>query len=197
MRKLLVIEFVSLDGVYQAPGDPSEDREGGFPHGGWQRQYFDDVLGAAAAEGMAAADAQLFGRKTYEIMAAFWPKAPSDDPIAQYLNGVQKYVASRTLSTVEWENTELIRGDVVEAVRALKQQPGNNIGVLGSGDLVQTLMRNDLVDEYSVSIFPLVLGSGKRLFRGGEPRTNLQLVDSKTTGTGGVLLTYRPVPRDG
>jgi dihydrofolate reductase len=193
MRKLSVIEFLSLDGVYQAPGDPNEDREGGFEHGGWQRQYFDGVLGTAASEGMAATDVQLFGRKTYEKMAAFWPNAPSDDPIAQYLNGVQKYVASRTLSAVHWQNTELIDGDVVQRVREIKDEPGKNIGVLGSGDLVQTLMEHDLVDEYSLAIFPVILGSGKRLFRDGSRHRRLELVDSTTTGTGGVLLSYRPV----
>jgi dihydrofolate reductase len=192
VRKLSVIAFLSVDGVYQAPGDPNEDREGGFQYGGWQREYFDDVLGASAAEGMAATDAQLFGRKTYEIMAAFWPNVPDDDPIARYLNGVQKYVASRSLTEATWQNTELIRGDVVERVRELKDRPGKNIGVLGSGNLVTTLMEHDLVDEYSLAIFPVILGSGKRLFHDAPRRQRLELADSKTTGTGGVLLTYRP-----
>lgn len=191
MRKLVVIEFLSLDGVMQAPGDPQEDPDGGFRHGGWQRRYFDDVLGAEAASGMAATDAQLFGRKTYEKMAAYWPTAPSDDPFARYLNSVQKYVASRTLEHVEWEHTTLIRGDVAEAVADLKRQPGGNIGVLGSGDLVQTLIEHDLVDEYSLTISPIVLGSGKRLFRDRAEALRLRLVGSKTTTTGNVMLTYR------
>jgi dihydrofolate reductase len=192
MRNLVVIEFLSLDGVYQAPGDPNEDTEGGFRHGGWQRPYFDDVLGAAAGEGMAATDAHLFGRKTYEIMAAYWPTAPADDPFTQYLNNVQKYVASRTLRTVEWQNSTLIRGDVAEEVAKLKDQPGGNIAVLGSGDLVQTLIEHDLVDEYSLSVFPIVLGGGKRLFREDGQLRRLRLVDSKPTTTGGLMLTYRP-----
>ena len=192
MRKLVVIEFLSLDGVYQAPGAPDEDTEGGFRHGGWQRPYFDDVLGAAAGEGMAATDAHLFGRKTYEIMAAYWPTAPSDDPYAQHLNRVPKYVASTTLRHVDWQNSTLLKGDVAEEVAKLKEQPGKNIAVLGSGNLVQTLMKNDLVDEYSLSVFPLVLGSGKRLFPDDGEMRNLRLVDSKTTSTGGLMLTYQP-----
>jgi dihydrofolate reductase len=161
MRMLRVIEFLSLDGVMQAPGAPEEDTEGGFQHGGWQRPYFDDVLGATTATGMAATDAYLFGRKTYQAMAAYWPTAPDDDPYAQHLNPTPKYVASRTLQGVERQNSTLIKGDVAEEVAKLKEQPGKNIAVLGSGDLVQTLIRHDLVD-------------------------------SKATSTGGVILTYRP-----
>jgi dihydrofolate reductase len=192
MRTLVVIEFLSLDGVMQAPGDPDEDTEGGFRHGGWQRPYFDDVLGAAAAEGMAGTDAYLFGRKTYEIMAAFWPTAPADDPYATHLNSTAKYVASRTLRDADWQHSTVINGDVAEEVAKLKQQPGKNIAVLGSGGLVQTLIKNDLVDEYSLMVFPIVLGSGKRLFRDTDQTKALRLVDSKTTTTGGLLLTYRP-----
>lgn len=192
MRKLVVIEFLSLDGVMQAPGAPDEDTEGGFRHGGWSMQYFDDVAGAAAAEGMAATDAHLFGRKTYEIMAAHWPKQPKDDPFAQHLNSTAKYVASRTLQSVEWENSTLIKGDVAEEVAKLKEQPGKNIAVLGSGELVQTLIENDLVDEYLLTVSPIVLGSGKRLFRDSDQTRSLGLIDSKTTSTGNLMLTYRP-----
>jgi dihydrofolate reductase len=192
MRRLVVNEFLSLDGVYQGPGAPDEDTEGGFRHGGWQMQYGDDVLGAAAAEGMAQTDANLFGRKTYEIMAAYWPNAPSDDPYAQHLNNVQKYVASRTLDRAEWQNTTLLQGDVAEEVAKLKEQPGQNIGVLGSGNLVQTLMKDDLVDEYSLWIYPIILGGGKRLFPEDDQVRKLRLVDSKPTTTGGMLLTYEP-----
>lgn len=192
MRKLVVVEFLSLDGVYQAPGDPAEDTEGGFAHGGWQRPYFDEVLGADAAEGMAETDAHLFGRKTYEIMAAYWPTAPADDPYGQHLNSVQKYVASRTLTEVTWRNTTLLRGDVAQEVAKLKEQPGKNIVVLGSGNLVQTLMEHDLVDEYSLSVFPIVLGGGKKLFPDDGQLRRLRLADSKTTSTGGLMLTYRP-----
>jgi dihydrofolate reductase len=192
MRMLRLIEFLSLDGVIQAPGAPEEDTEGGFRHGGWQRPYFDEVLGAAAAEGMAATDSYLFGRKTYEKMAAYWPTAPADDPYARHLNGTPKYVASRTLEAVEWQNSTLLKGEVAKEVAKLKEQPGQNIAVLGSGDLVQTLIRDDLVDEYWLVVFPIVLGSGKRLFREADQAVKLRLVDSKATGTGGVMLTYRP-----
>ena len=192
MRMLRVIEFLSLDGVMQAPGDPDEDTEGGFRHGGWQRPYFDEVLGATAAQSMAATDAYLFGRKTYEKMAAYWPTAPPDDPYARHLNSTPKYVASRTLQDLEWEGSTLIAGDVAEEVAGLKEQPGKNIAVLGSGQLVQTLIEHDLVDEFFLAVFPIVLGSGKRLFREADDARKLELVDSKATSTGGLLLTYRP-----
>src|SRR5919201_3940109 len=146
MRTLRGIEFMSLDGVVQSPGSPEEDTEGGFRHGGWQRPYVDEVVGAAAAEGMAATDTYLFGRKTYEKMAAYWPTAPEDDPYGRHLNSTPKYVASRTLQSVEWQNSTLLRGGVAREVAALKEQPGGNIAVLGSGDLVQTLTAQDLVD---------------------------------------------------
>ena len=192
MRMLRVIEFLSLDGVMQAPGAPEEDTEGGFRHGGWQRPYFDDVLGSTAAESMAATDGYLFGRKTYEKMAAYWPTAPEEDRYARHLNSTPKYVASRTLEKVEWQNSTLIEGDVPEEVAKLKAQPGENIAVLGSGELVQTLIEHDLVDEYFLAVFPIVLGSGKRLFREAHQPRRLSLVDSRATGRGGVLLTYRP-----
>ena len=192
MRKLVVIEFLSLDGVMQAPGAPDEDTEGGFQHGGWQLPYFDDVLGASASEGMATTDAYLLGRKTYEIMAAYWPTAPDDDPFAGHLNNMRKYVASTTLQEVEWQSSTLIEGDVAQEVAKLKEQPGENIAVLGSGDLVQTLIKYDLVDEYSLTLSPIVLGSGKRLFRDTDQPVRLELVDSKTTSTGSLLLTYHP-----
>lgn len=147
------------------PGDPNEDTEGGFRRGGRQRPYFDEILGTAAGEGMAGTDAHLFGRKTYEIMAAYWPPAPAGDPYGKHLNSVAKYIASRTLRSVDWQGSTLIEGDVAAEVAKLKEQPGKNIAVMGSGDLVQTLMANDLVDEYSLMVFPIVLGSGKRLFR--------------------------------
>jgi dihydrofolate reductase len=192
MRSLRVIEFLSLDGVMQAPGDPNEDTEGGFRHGGWQRPYFDEVLGASAAEGMAATDAYLFGRKTYQKMAAHWPNAPADDPYAQHLNATQKHVASRTLRSLDWQNSTLIDGDVAAEVAKLKDQPGGNIAVLGSGELVQTLMENDLVDEYFLAVFPLLLGKGKRLFKDTDRAQSLRLVNSTTSTTGGLILTYRP-----
>jgi dihydrofolate reductase len=192
MRMLRVIEFLSLDGVMQAPGAPDEDTEGGFRHGGWQRPYVDEVLGATAAEGMAGTDAYVFGRKTYEHMAAYWPRAPEDDPYAGHLNSTPKYVASRTLEVVEWRNSRLIQGDVPGEVAKLKGQPGKNIAVLGSGELVQTLIEHDLVDEYFLAVFPILLGNGKRLFRDSDRAIRLTLADSKPTSTGGVMLTYRP-----
>jgi dihydrofolate reductase len=192
MRTLVVIEFLSLDGVMQAPGGPDEDAEGGFRHGGWQRPYFDDVLAAAAAEGMADTDAYLFGRKTYQSMAAYWPTAPADDPFAVHLNRTPKYVASRTLPEATWQNSTVIDGDVATRVAGLKDQPGGNISVLGSGELVQTLIGADLVDVYFLSVSPIVLGSGKRLFRDAEDVRLLSLVDCKPTATGTVLLTYEP-----
>jgi dihydrofolate reductase len=193
MRMLRVIEFLSLDGVMQAPGAAEEDTEGGFRHGGWQRPYFDDVLGATAAEGMTTTDTYLFGRKTYEGMAAYWPTVSDDDPYARSLNGTPKYVASRTLQSVEWQNSTLIKGDVAQEVTKLKQRPGQNIAVLGSGELVQTLVEHDLVDEYFLGVFPIVLGGGKRLFRKADQVVRkLRLTDSKATSTGGVILIYRP-----
>jgi dihydrofolate reductase len=191
MRKVIVNEFLSLDGVMQAPGDPDEDRSGGFEHGGWQMPYFDDDFAKVAFEGMAETDGYLFGRRTYEIMAAYWPTQSDDVPFAASLNGLPKYVASTTLSEpLEWRNSTLLQGDVAKAVAELKEQPGKNLVVLGSGELVQTLMENDLVDEYGLMINPIVLGSGKRLFRDGSPKRPLRLVRSMTTSTGVLVATY-------
>jgi dihydrofolate reductase len=193
MRKLVVVEMLSIDGVMQGPGGPDEDRGGGFEHGGWAMRYGDQVFFDAAARGMADTDAQLFGRRTYEIMAAYWPNAPADDMFAKHLNGVRKYVVSRSLSEpLEWDNSTLLQGDSATAVAELKRQPGKNISVLGSGELVQTLIANDLVDEYSLMIAPIVLGSGVRLFREYDDVRPLELVDAITTTTGAQLLTYRP-----
>lgn len=192
MRKLGVTEFLSLDGVMQAPAAPDEDTEGGFRHGGWQQQYGDEVLLQAATAGMAEVDAYLFGRKTYEKMAAFWPTAPREIPFTDHLNNTRKYVASRTLTSVEWQNSTVLDGDVAEAVAKLKEQPGKGIGVLGSGELVQTLIEHDLVDEYFLLVCPIVLGSGKRLFREIGQVKKLKLVESKPTSTGSVILVYRP-----
>jgi dihydrofolate reductase len=193
MRRLIVNEFLSLDGVMQGPGDPDEDRSGGFEHGGWQMRYFDDDFAKVAFEGMAETDGYLFGRRTYEIMAAYWPNQPDDAPFAASLNGLPKYVASTTLSEpLEWRNSTLLRGDVGKAVSELKEQPGRNLVVLGSGELVQTLMQNDLIDEYGLMINPIVLGSGKRLFREGTGKYPLRLARSMTTSTGVIVATYEP-----
>ena len=193
MRKVIVNEFLSLDGVMQGPGDPDEDRSAGFEHVGWQMPYFDDDFAKVAFEGMAETDGYLFGRRTYEIMAAYWPTQPDDVPFAASLNGLPKYVASTTLSEpLEWKNSNLLQGDVAKAVTELKEQPGKNIVVLGSGELVQTLMQNDLVDEYGLMINPILLGSGKRLFREGSAKLPLKLVRSMTTSTGVIVATYEP-----
>jgi dihydrofolate reductase len=192
MRNLVVIDFLSLDGVMQAPGQPEEDTEGGFKHGGWAVPYHDEGLAESVAASMAATDAYLFGRKTYENFAAYWPTAPREIPFTDHLNNTAKYVVSKSLKKTEWNNTSVLDGDVVEEVRKLKGQPGKRIAVLGSGELVQTLMKNDLVDEYFLTVYPILLGAGKKLFRGNNQLLKLELVDSTTTNTGGVVLTYRP-----
>ena len=192
MRKLTVSEFVSLDGVMQAPGGADEDTEDGFQHGGWQMAYFDDVAGERIGASMIQTGAFLFGRKTYEIFASYWPTQPDDNPFAKILNGLPKYVASTTLGEpLAWQNSTLLQGDVAKAVAELKEGEGGNIVVLGSGGLVQTLYENDLVDEYALMIHPIVLGSGKKLFR-EVPRKPLKLADSVTTSTGVVMATYMP-----
>jgi len=193
VRTLKVIEFMSLDGVVQAPGDPDEDRDGGFEHGGWQRPYFDEIFVQQAGPGMSTTHAQLFGRRTFEKMAAFWPTQGDDDPFAKHLNHVQKYVASRTLTETSWGPTTILSGDVPSQVRELKERDDGTISVLGSPGLVQTLMTHDLVDEYAIAIHPVVLGSGKKLFRDAEQVRRLELVGSVTTTTGVLMTTYRPV----
>jgi dihydrofolate reductase len=196
MRKLVVGTFLTLDGVMQAPGDPQEDTEGGFKHGGWQMPYFDADAGRIIGEQIAATDALLLGRVTYQIFAAYWPNAPEDDPIAKKLNSVPKYVVSTTLDKVEWNNSTLIKGNLADEVAKLKRQPGSGtLSVTGSGKLAQTLMQHGLVDEYALWIHPVVLGSGKRLFAGGIVPFNLKLVDTKTTGSGVVILTYQPAEK--
>jgi dihydrofolate reductase len=193
MRKVVVGTFLTLDGVMQAPGDSQEDTEGGFKHGGWQMPYFDEDSGKIMDESIAATEVLLLGRKTYQIFAAYWPTAPADDPIAQKFNSIPKYVVSTTLKKADWNNSTLIRKNVVEEVARLKQQPGSGIvSVTGSGKLAQTLMKHNLVDEYVLWINPIVLGSGKRLFENGVVPSNLKLVDSKTTGSGVLVLTYQP-----
>jgi dihydrofolate reductase len=192
MRKLVVNEFLSVDGVMQGPGSAEEDPSGGFQHGGWQLEYFDESMLAAAQEGMGETDAYLFGRRTYEIMAAYWPTAPDDSPFAGHLNATRKYVASRTLKDLAWQNSELLEGEVADAVRSLKAQDGGTIAVLGSGQLVRTLIANDLVDEFGLVVSPLVLGGGKRLFDEDGRLHRLELVRSTVTEKGNVLATYRP-----
>ena len=192
MSKLVVAEFVSLDGVMQAPGGEEEDREGGFEYGGWQMGYNDEQSGERIGASMTQTGSFLLGRKTYEIFAAYWPTQSDDDQFAKILNGLPKYVASTTLSEpLAWQNSTLLQGDVAKAVAELKQDEGGNIVVLGSGGLVQTLYENDLVDEYALMIIPIVLGSGKKLFR-ELPKKPLRLADSVTTSTGVLMATYVP-----
>ena len=189
MGALVVNMFTSLDGVLQGPGAPDEDREDGFEYGGWQAPYFDQESGKVIGERLAGLEALLLGRKTYEIFAAYWPNQPATDPIAARLNGAPKYVASRTLQAVGWTNATLIEGDVAQAVAQLKGQFGQ-VDVIGSGNLVQTLLRNDLVDRLYLWVFPVLLGSGKRLFGEGTVPTALRLVESATFPKGAVLLAY-------
>ena len=190
MRKLVVGTFLTVDGVMQAPGGPDEDREGGFAHGGWSVNYWDEVMGQTIVGQTLQAGALLLGRKTYEIFAAHWPHVSDDDPIAAKLNSMPKYVASRTLGEVTWNNSTLLKGDVADAVAKLKDQPGGEIQVHGSGDLIQTLIEQGLVDEYRLWVFPVVLGEGKRLFAGGAVPAALKLVDTKTSSTGVAIHTY-------
>ncbi|MGW1124901.1 dihydrofolate reductase family protein [Streptomyces sp. NPDC002526] len=195
MRKIIVTTFLTLDGVMQAPGGPEEDPESGFTHGGWQKPTYDDGVGEAIADWYADTDAMLLGRKTYDIFAGYWPTADPDNPFTERMNSMHKYVASRTLTSVDWQNSTLLTGDTADAVRRLKETEGRNINVVGSGDLAQTLMREDLVDEYRLTIHPVILGTGKRLFADGAIPTALEPV--KVTGTKGgtVLAVYRPAGR--
>jgi dihydrofolate reductase len=189
-RLLTVNTFLTLDGVMQAPGGPEEDPDGGFAHGGWSVNYWDETMGQVMDEAMADPFDLVLGRKTYEIFAAHWPHV--DDSAAKALNGATKHVASRTLSSVEWENSVLIEGDVSERVAALKQEDGPELQVHGSSNLLQTLIRDHLVDEFRLWTFPVVVGGGKRLFEDGTIPSGLELVDSKVSTTGVVIGTYRP-----
>jgi dihydrofolate reductase len=190
MRKLLVMAFMSLDGVVQAAGGADEDRDGGFEHGGWAVPHFDDTIMRSATDLTLRAGALLLGRRTYEILAGSWPNAEPDDVIGAKLNSMPKYVVSRTLDSVSWHNSTLLTGDVVDAVLALKAGDGGEIQVHGSGGLVQTLLAHDLVDEFRLHVFPVLVGSGKRLFADGTGPGRLTLVDTTTSTTGVHVSTY-------
>jgi dihydrofolate reductase len=194
MRKLIVNEWMTLDGVAQAPGAPDEDTSGGFEHGGWHLRYFDDLSRTWVVDNLNDAAAFVFGRRTYDGFARHWPNASEEEQvIAQPLNTKPKYVASTTLTEpLEWENSTLLQGDVGDAVAALKQGDGGPLHVIGSTQLVHALIEHGLVDEFRLMIDPLVLGGGKRIFREDGPRRPLQLVDSKVTSTGAILATYAP-----
>ena len=191
MRELIVAEFITLDGVIQAPGGANEDTEGGFQHGGWTRAFWHDDIGAHFFQAMTQADALLLGRKTWQIHGGAFEPMAAGDPFGDVMNNVRKYVVSTKLQSASaWRNSTLIRDNVVESVRQLKQQPGKNILIDGSSVLIQTLAQNDLVDEYSLHLYPLVLGGGKRLYPEGK-RLNLKLVESSALPTGVVFMRYR------
>jgi dihydrofolate reductase len=193
MRRLTTFTHVTLDGVMQAPGRPDEDTRDGFTFGGWEGRYADEVMAGVAAEGMATESALLFGRRTYEDFHGFWPNQPQPNPFTDVLNRSRKYVASGTLGEpLAWENSTLLEGDAGETVAELKVRSDRDLVVLGSGDLIQTLMLRDLIDESVVLIHPLVLGTGRRLFPDGGAPATLRLVDSKVTTTGVIIATYRP-----
>ena len=191
MRKLVVGTFLTLDGVMQAPGGPNEDREGGFRHGGWLVPYFDEKFVEIMTEWTKRAGALLLGRKTYEIFAAYWSKStdPADE-IATALNTRPKFVASRTLDKVNWNNSHLLKGDVAEEVAKLKVQEGGEIQVHGSGDLLQTLLKQNLIDTLRIWLFPVVIGTGKRVFGEGTIPGSFRLVDTQQTAPGAVLHVY-------
>jgi dihydrofolate reductase len=189
MRKLIVQTFVTLDGVMQAPGGPEEDDSGGFAQGGWSVNYWDEQMGQVMDEATSTPFAMVLGRKTYDIMAAHWPHAPEETG-AKTFNDATKYVASRSHPRLEWSNSVLIEGDAAEGLAALKQEDGPELQVHGSGNLIQTLLRHNLVDEFRLWVFPLVIGSGKRLFAEGAIPSGLKLVDSKVSTTGVVMGTY-------
>jgi dihydrofolate reductase len=189
MGRLVVNTFLTLDGVMQAPGQPDEDRDGGFDQGGWQVPFFDEESGEVMSRHMADFDALLLGRRTYELFAAYWPQAPADDPIAARLNSAPKFVASRTLDRADWTNSTVLKGDLAREVPAVKGDY-NETHVIGSGNLVQSLMRHGLVDAYNLWIYPVLLGDGKRLFADGTVPTALRRTQSKVFGNGAMLVSY-------
>lgn len=193
MGKIVLFQNVTLDGVMQAPGRPDEDRRGGFQYGGWAVPYADLEMGKAAGESMATTGGLLFGRRTYEDFYKVWPNQ-KDSPFTDILNNTQKYVASTTLSEpLPWMNSTLLKGNVPDAVADLKVQLDKDIVIMGSGELVQTLMKYNLIDMYMLLIHPLILGTGRRLFADDRPFTALQLVDTQTTTTGVVIASYQPL----
>jgi len=183
MRKVIAVEFVSLDGVMESPAE-------------WAFSYSNDEMEEANASGMAASDALLLGRVTYEGLAAFWPHQPGGVPMVDYINSVPKFVVSTTLEEVEWNNSTLIKGNIAEEIADLKRQPGKDITIVGSGALVRSLLRDGLLEELRLMVHPVILGSGKRLFEDGGVQNALKLVDSKTFGTGVLYLTYRPAGQE-
>jgi dihydrofolate reductase len=189
MRKITASTFVTLDGVMEAPGSGDTT----LPTlRGWSEPFMTPEMGQLILDQMDANDALLLGRVTYQGFAAFWPSMSDEDPFAKRMNGLTKYAVSTTLDTVEWQNSQLIKGNVAEEIARLKQQPGRSIAITGSGTLVRFLLRHDLIDEYQLSVCPVVLGTGKHLFGDMDVKKVMDLVDAKTYSTGMVLLTYRP-----
>ncbi|MBE1485692.1 dihydrofolate reductase family protein [Plantactinospora soyae] len=191
MRKLIVTAFLTLDGVMQAPGGPGEDDDNGFAHGGWMVNYWDDQVAQAMGQTMGKPFDLVLGRRTYDIFASFWPTA-SEEEGAKPLNDATKYVASRGRPTLSWARSVLIEGDVAEGIAALKQEDGPELQVHGSANLIQTLLRHNLVDQFHLLVFPVVLGSGKRLFSEGAIPAGLKLVHSKVSTSGAMICTYEP-----
>lgn len=192
MRKLIASTFTSLDGVMQAPGGPTEDPTGNFTLGGWMFAFMDAEMDMSAA-GFDGKDRELvLGRRTYDIFAAFWPYQPDDNPVARTLNAARKHVASRTVKSVQWNNSAVVGGDIVSAITALKAQPGHDLQIIGSGNLIQTLQAASLIDEYNIWASPVVLGRGTRLFEHDARPCALRLVASKVSRTGVVMSTYVP-----
>ncbi len=191
MRRLIVSTFLTLDGVMQAPGGPEEDDSGGFAYGGWSVNYWDEQMGEVMGEATSRPFALVLGRRTYDIFAAHWPHAPEEEG-AKLFNDATKYVASRSHPRLEWSNSVLIEGDAAEGVAALKADDGPELQVHGSGNLIQTLLRHNLVDQYRLWVFPLVIGSGRRLFADGTIPSGLRLVDHKVSTTGVMIGTYEP-----
>lgn len=191
MRKIVVLSFISLDGVMQAPGGPEEDTSGGFQYGGWTFPHFDEFSGNIMGEQMGVPFDLLLGRKTYDIFAAYWPKQDPAGPIADPFNKATKYVVSGASPKLTWEKSVLIDGDVVAKLKELKQQDGPMLQVHGSGSLIQTLFENDLVDELWLKIFPVTLVKGKRLFAEGTMPAAFELMDSKTSPSGVIFANYK------
>ena len=190
MRKLIVLSFVTLDGIMQAPGGPDEDRSGGFEFGGWTVPFFDDFSGQVMAEQMGRPFDLLLGRKTYEIFAGYWPKQDPRNVLGAALNRAMKYVVSRTLARADWTPSRLIKDDAPAEIRRIKETAGPDLQVHGSGDLIQTLLKHDLVDELWLKIFPVTLGRGKRLFAEGAIPANFKLLDSRVSPRGVLIANY-------
>lgn len=194
--QLTVTTFISVDGVYQGPGGPTEDTRDGFDRGGWLVPHFDEATGEFMDEVFTKVDAFLLGRRTYEIFAASWPNVTDeDDPVASKLNTLPKFVISTTLGIADWKNSTVVNGDVIGEIRRLKEQPGRELQVHGSGMLVRSLLEHDLVDELRLLVFPVIVGAGRRLFPEAGAATGLRLVDSRTSGSGTAINVYRPTGR--